>query len=107
MSYPPPPPQDPYGSYGSYGYGPPANHKNAVLALILGIVSLIFCSLCGPFAWVIGKRAVDEIDASGGRIGGRGLAQAGYICGIVGTAFLAISIVVIIIVFGVAANSGT
>lgn len=105
MSYPPPPP--PQGPYGSYGYGPPANHKNAVLVLVLGIISLTFCWVCGPFAWVIGKRTVDEIDASGGRIGGRGLAQAGYICGIVGTVLVAIGIVMVIIIFGVTATSNT
>lgn len=81
MSYPPPPP--PQGPYGSYGYGQPPNHKNATLALVLGIISVAGTFICGigalagPFAWVIGKRAMDEIDASGGRLRGRGSAQAG------------------------------
>lgn len=104
MSYPPPPP--PQGSYGSYGYGPPANHKNATLALVLGIISLVICGFVGPFAWVIGKRAMDEIDASGGRLGGRGMAQAGYILGIIATVLLAIGIVVVVVLFAFAAGSG-
>lgn len=43
---------------------------------------------------VIGKRAVAEIDASGGRLGARGQAQAGYVLGIIGTVLLVLSLVV-------------
>jgi hypothetical protein len=44
---------------------------------------------------------MDEIDASGGRWGGRGLAQAGYVLGIVGTLLLVISIVALVFVVAV------
>jgi hypothetical protein len=76
----------------SQGYGPPPwqppDHPKAVTALVLGIVGVVACQVLSPFAWVIGKRTLDEIDASGGRYGGRGLAQAGYVLGIVGTVLL-------------------
>jgi hypothetical protein len=64
-----------------------------MLALILGIVGLVACQLCAPFAWVIGKRTVREIDASGGTMGGRGSAQAGYICGLIGSILLILFLV--------------
>ncbi len=116
---PPPPPQGqqppPYGhpsdSYASYpppsapppgGYGQqPENHPKATLSLVLGIVAVVCCSLTAPFAWVIGKRTMNEIDASGGRLGGRGLAQAGYILGIIGTILLVLSVVILVFAIAV------
>jgi hypothetical protein len=87
-----PPGQPPYGSYppNQYGapqyggFGPP-DHQQALLVLILGILGFAVCLLISPFAWVIGNRVVAEIDASNGRLGGRSMANAGRICGIVGT----------------------
>jgi len=68
------------------------------LSLILGILGLVLCQLLGPVAWVIGKRTVNEIDAAPGSYSGRGLAQAGYICGIVGTVLLGLGIVYLVVV---------
>ena len=86
MSYPPPPP-------GGYGYEqPPQDHPRATMSMILGILGLVICGVIAPFAWRIGKRTMDEIDASGGHLGGRGMAQAGYIMGIIGTVFLALGV---------------
>jgi len=67
------------------------DHPQATTALVLGIVGMVVCGgLLSPFAWWIGKKAVNEIDASQGRLGGRGAAQAGYILGIIGTCILAL-----------------
>ncbi|GAB7003792.1 hypothetical protein JCM18899A_12640 [Nocardioides sp. AN3] len=103
MSYGTPPPPPPPG-YGMPQYGAPApNHRRAVLILVLGILSIPCCGfLTGIPAIVMGRRALDEIDRSGGAIGGRGMVNAGYICGIVGTVLSIIGIVVRIIL---AANS--
>ena len=83
MSYSAPPPS----------YQPPASHPQATTVLVLGIVGLAACQLAAPFAWVMGNRVVAEIDASGGAVGGRDAANAGRICGIVGTALLAVGAV--------------
>lgn len=91
-SYPPPYAPPVHGGYGQQ----PENHPKATTALVLGIVGVICCSLTAPFAWVIGKRAMDEIDASGSRMGGRGLAQAGYVLGIVGTILLVLGVVAVV-----------
>ena len=66
-------------------------------ALILGIVGLVCCSIAAPFAWSIGGKAVKEIDASGGRLGGRGQAQAGKILGIIGTVLLVLGVLFFIV----------
>jgi uncharacterized Tic20 family protein len=98
MSYPPPP----YG-YPPYGYGPPQQHSQATAILILGILGLVFCQLLGPFAWVMGKKALNEIDASGGAIGGRSNVMIGYVCGIISSALIILGILffVVVIVLGV------
>jgi hypothetical protein len=80
-----------------YSPVPPANHPRAVLALILGIVGVVICGVAAPFAFVISNKAMQEIDASGGTVGGRGMVQAGKILGVIGMIFLAIQIVVVII----------
>jgi hypothetical protein len=59
------------------------------MALVLGILGAVLCPFCAPVAWVIGQRVVREIDASGGRYGGRTQAQVGYILGMIWTILLA------------------
>jgi hypothetical protein len=49
-----------------------------------------------PFAWVIGGRAVEEIDASGGACTGRTEAYIGKILGIVGTVLLVVFVVFLV-----------
>ncbi|WP_067852266.1 DNA translocase FtsK 4TM domain-containing protein [Nocardia shimofusensis] len=107
MTYPPQ-----YGHpYASYG-PPPQDHPQATTVLVLGILGLVLCQLCAPFAWFMGKRVLDEIDASGGAIGGQGSAKAGYICGIIGTILLllyvlAIVLMVVLVLIGAISSSGS
>lgn len=105
------PPQEP-PPQGFYGYAPP-DHPKATTSMVLGILGVVVCQVIAPFAWVIGKRTVSEIDASGGRLGGRGQAQAGYVLGIVGTVLLGLGVlfmifyvVVVFLVIGGTAVSG-
>jgi hypothetical protein len=72
-------------------------HPRALVALVLGIVGVAVCQLVAPFAWGIGKRAVREIDASGGTLGGRGPAQTGYVLGVVGTVMLVVATALFIV----------
>ncbi len=92
MDLPPPPPPPPPPPSG-YGYQPVPNHPRATVAMVLGIVSLVCCGLLGPVALVMGRKAVAEIDGSGGMMGGRGQAQAGWICGLIATIFLVLGLV--------------
>ncbi|MFI7668420.1 DUF4190 domain-containing protein [Nocardia sp. NPDC049526] len=86
---------------------PPRDHPQAVLILILGIVSLVLCILTGPFAWFMGRRALTDIDRSGGAIGGRSMVMAGYICGIISSAFIILAVVgaIIVLIVGVIADT--
>jgi len=61
-------------------------HPDALMVLVLGILSIIVLPLIGPFAWVIGARVKREMKAAPGRWSGEDLANVGYVLGIVGTA---------------------
>ncbi|WP_433592115.1 DUF4190 domain-containing protein [Nocardia sp. CA-145437] len=96
------------GYYPPGYYGAPApDHPQAVVVLILGVMSLVFCQLLGPVAWIMGGKARREIRDSHGAIGGAGMVTAGWICGIVATALMAMVILFVvfaIIVGGVGAS---
>jgi hypothetical protein len=124
-------PQEPYGPPGGstgasaypagYGdqpptggqpaYGPPQgfppgayapDHPKATTSLVLGILGVVLCGIAAPFAWRMGKRTMQEIDASNGQLGGRGSAQAGYVLGLIGTILLGIALVLLVLLLGVA-----
>lgn len=124
---PTPPPQGPYGQppYGQGPYGQPQpmfdhapkpNHPQATTSMVLGIVSIVGGFMCllplfmAPVAWIMGSKAVKEIDASGGQLGGRGEAQTGFVTGIVGTVLLILGVIaailIVVLVF-VAADSSS
>jgi hypothetical protein len=98
-------PQSPYGSpyHPAYAGGMLPDHPSATTAMVLGIISLVGIVCCGgvtlllsPAAWIVGAKAVREIDATPGRYGGRDRAQAGKIMGIIGTVLLALAVIAVI-----------
>lgn len=109
MSYPPPPPPPPpypYQGPGGPG-GPVPDQRQATTALVLGILGIVICGILAPFALVIGRNSLKEIDASGGRLGGRGKAQAGFICGIIGTVLLALGVLAVIVLLASSGSSSS
>ena len=77
--------------------GPYPEQSQATTALVLGILGLVLCQILGPFAWSMGNKEMQAIDAGRRSPENRGTANAAKILGIVGTVLLAISIVVIIL----------
>ncbi|MFY0407381.1 hypothetical protein [Solicola sp. PLA-1-18] len=108
-------PQGGYGQQGyaqqGYGYGPPPKHPQATTVLVVGILGLLICQIASPFAWVMGGRALKEVNANPGRYSGEGELKAGWICGIIGSVLLGLSLlavaffVVIAIVAGASSTS--
>ena len=100
--YPPGPP--PFNA-------PRADHPQTTTILILGILGLVLCQVLGPFAWSMGNKALREIDASQGQLGGRDTVNVGRILGIVATALLVLSILAVVFFLvlglGLAASSNT
>jgi len=84
-------------------------HRGA-LVLVLGILSIVLCQLLGPFAWIMGKGDLAKMDAGQMDAEGRGLTQAGKICGMIGTILLCLSVVltllyiiIVVVILGAAA----
>lgn len=95
-----------YGPYGGFASG--AEHPQGTLILVLGIVGLVLCQLAGPVAWIMGRNALREMDASGQQFTNRGQVKAGMICGIIATVVTALVIVLYIaMIAGLLASSST
>jgi hypothetical protein len=100
-SPPPPPPSYPAPAYQT---GPPAgNAPGAVPALILGILSVTVCAICAPFAIWQGRKAEELAKTQG--YTGEGMAKAGWILGIIGTVFLALGLLYVVLVVAVGISS--
>lgn len=81
------------------GYAVPQDNRNATVALVLGIVGLMMGVLVvAPFAWIYGRKARNEIDASPGVYKNRAVATAGYWFGIIGTVLLIVAVVLWVVI---------
>lgn len=102
------PPSDPnsppYGApQPAYGQPPGETHTPATISLILGVLSLVCLGfLSGIPAMILGRKASKEIAASQGRLGGGGLATAGFVTGLIGTILSIIGLIlfVVLVVIG-------
>lgn len=65
----------------------------ATTILVLGILSLVVCALCGPIAWLMANKDIEQMNA--GLMDPSGLEQTkvGKICGIIGTVFLILGVI--------------
>jgi hypothetical protein len=99
---PPAPPPPPPGFEQYPAAGVPQTHGKATASMVCGIVGLVlaFVPLLGltslvlaPVAIVMGVQAKREIRASEGRLTGRGMAQAGVVCGIITAGLLVAGVI--------------
>ena len=74
-----------------------APHRG-VLILVLGIIGIVCCFITGIIAWVMGNNDLREIDAGRMDPTGRGLTQAGKICGMVGVILWIVMLVIQVLV---------
>jgi len=68
-------------------------HRGALI-LVLGILGIVCCIICGIIAWVLGSNDLKEMDAGTRDPSGRGLTQAGKICGIISVILQIIGLIV-------------
>jgi hypothetical protein len=73
------------------------------LILVLGILGLVICQPIGIAAWIMGSGDLKQIDGGQMDPSGRGLTNAGRICGIIATILLILSVIVglVLVAFGV------
>ena len=73
----------------------------------IGLAGIMFCAgltlVLSPFAWVMGRKAVREIDENPGAYSGRDQARGGQIMGIIGTVLLVLGLVALVILIVLAA----
>jgi hypothetical protein len=91
--------------YGSPMYGAIQYPSRAGTVLVLGILSIVVCTVLGPIAWSMGNEELRRIDAGQTSGFARGNVTAGRVCGIVGTVLLLLSAFFILVAFGVASSS--
>lgn len=99
--------QPAYGGYqGGYG-GMPVAHQSGTTVLVLGILGLVVCFICGIFAITMGNKALKEIDANPAAYNNRSTVATGRILGIVGVVLQGLGILVYGIFIAVAVSQTT
>ena len=73
--------------------------SQATTALVLGILGIVICQVLAPFAWSMGQKEMQAIDAGRRPPENRGTANAAKILGIVGTVLLGLAIIGVILFF--------
>jgi hypothetical protein len=106
MDAPPPPPPPPAWSAPAWPVVAPPKAPGATLAMVLGIVSvggffvLVLPVFAAPVAWHLGVRARREIERDPTLWSGAVEARAGTVLGMIGTAIMALALVVLLAVCG-------
>lgn len=91
----------PWGQPAMPAWGAPVPaHPQATTVLVLGILSIVLVPLLGPVAWVMGRKALREVDASPTLVSNRSQLVAGMVLGIISTAMLAIGLFWVLAVIG-------
>ncbi|WP_462418770.1 DUF4190 domain-containing protein [Kytococcus sp. Marseille-QA3725] len=100
-----------YPDHGAAGWGPGgpgggyrADHPDAVVIFVLGLVSLLMLPPLGFLPWIMGNRARREIRRSPGVYRNEGLVTAGWILGIVAAVLTLLFVLFIagMMIFGLA-----
>ena len=89
-----------YNPYQSFAYP-----ERGGTILVMGILSLVVCSILGPIAWSMGSEELRRIDSGQTSPQQRGSAQAGRICGIISSVLLIFAVIMIVFVLIVAAGA--
>jgi hypothetical protein len=94
------------------GYASPRTDGLAIGALIVGILSLVCTAGClgvvlGPAAAIMGFVSRQRVTASGGALGGGGMAIAGLILGIIGFVLSVVAFFVWISFFAASSSGGS
>ncbi len=90
MTYGNQPPVQPVQAYPA---GQPVRPHRGAMVLVFGILGLVCCFILGIVAWVMGSGDLREMDAGRMDPSGRGLTQAGKICGIISVVLWLVSLV--------------
>lgn len=93
-------------SYGQPYPALPQPHPQGTTVLVLGVLGF-FVTLCAPFAWYIGSKALKEIEASGARYSNEDQIRVGRVLGMIITILAIIGLVFALIFLIIAAIAAT
>ena len=85
--------QPPVQPVQAYPVGQAMRPHRGTLILVFGILSIVCCFIFGIIAWVMGNGDLREMNMGRMDPSGRGLTQAGKICGIIGIVLIILQIV--------------
>jgi uncharacterized membrane protein YidH (DUF202 family) len=91
------------------GAGLPLKPHRSVVVLVLGILGIVVCFICGIIAWVMGNNDLREMAAGTMDPSGRGMTQAGKICGMIGVILAIVGMCIyalLVIIAGAGAVAG-
>ena len=84
----------------------PLNPHRGTVILVLGILGIVCCFICGIIAWVMGNGDLREIDAGRMDPSGRGLTQAGKICGMISVILQIVGFAIWLLIVIISAGAG-
>ncbi len=93
--------QPPIETVQAYPAGQPVRPHRGVMILVFGILGLVCCIIFGIVAWIMGNGDLKEMDAGRMDPSGRGLTQAGKMCGIISVVLQFVILVISLLVFGI------
>lgn len=73
-------------------------HRGSTI-LVLGILGLVVCQICGIIAWVMANKDIPLMQSGAMDPAGLDQAKAGKICGIISAVLLAVVAVIMVIYF--------
>jgi hypothetical protein len=94
------PAYSPFASPSPYSSEPPRS-QNATTILVLGILSLVVCGVLGPIAWHMGHGEIQRIRAGLVSSQDHGMVNAGYICGIIASVLMMVTVLFILVAFAI------
>ncbi len=86
-------------------FNPGMKPHRGTLILVLGILGIVLCFICGIVAFIMGGKDIKEMQAGTMDPAGMQLTKIGRICGIIGTVLgiLVIGINILMMVIGIGA----
>jgi len=99
--------QPPVQPVQAYPVGQAMRPHRGTLILVLGILGLVCCFILGIIAWVMGNGDLREMNMGRMDPSGRGLTQAGKICGMISVILWIVYILGWILIGGLVGISGS
>jgi len=76
------------------------------LILVLGILGLVVCLICGIIAWVMGNADIKDMEAGRMDPSGLGMTKAGKICGMISVILQIVLFAIWLLVFVIIGAAG-